>query len=323
MTMSNSGQDAEKASKILKNGGLVAIPTETVYGLAANAYDPEAVARIFEVKKRPHFNPLIVHTHGLAEAQHFVKKIPDRAIKLAEAFWPGPLTLLLLKKNIIPDLVTSGMERVAVRVPNHPLTEKLLHSIDFPLVAPSANPFGYVSPTSADHVQQQLGKQIDYILDGGECHVGIESTIVGFDEDETTIYRLGGLEKEQIESCIGKVAVIQSSSSNPQSPGMLKSHYSPSTQVVTGNIEETIKMHTGKKIGIIRFKPSLQGYDVLADVSLSGTGDLREAAKNLFSALRKMDDSDVELIIAEIFPEEGLGLAINDRLKRASVRNLN
>lgn len=316
--MLNIGHDLEKARKILRNGGLVAIPTETVYGLAANAYDTDAVTRIFEVKKRPYFDPLIVHTHGLIEAEEFVERIPENAIKLAESYWPGPLTLLLPKKDIIPDLVTAGMERVAIRVPNHNLTYKLLESIDFPLVAPSANPFGYVSPTTAKHVEKQLGSDIDYILDGGDCHIGIESTIVGFDENQTVIYRLGGLEKEQIEAVVGDVILRPHSSSNPQAPGMLLSHYAPVKKILTGDIDELTKTNPDRKIGILRFQPSLETKNEYPEIILSKTGDLREAAKNLFASLRKMDEMDIDLIIAETVPEKGLGLAINDRLKRAS-----
>lgn len=317
--MSTVGHDIKKAAETLRNGGLVAIPTETVYGLAANAFNPDAVARIFEVKKRPYFDPLIVHTHGLEEASGFLQRIPEKAEKLASAFWPGPLTLLLPKKDIIPDLVTAGMVRVAVRVPNHGMTDELLQSIDFPVVAPSANPFGYVSPTTSSHVQKQLGTELDYILDGGECHIGIESTIVGFDDEQTVIYRLGGLEKEQVESVIGPVKILPHSSSNPQAPGMLKSHYSPSKKLIMGEIDSLINQHSNKNFGILRFQSTTEMNGYKNQVILSEAGDLREAAKNLFAALRKLDDMNIELIIAEKAPNHGLGLAINDRLKRASV----
>ena len=252
--MAEWGHDIIKAKRILESGGLVAIPTETVYGLAANAYDPDAVAKIFEVKRRPYFDPLIVQTHGLEETESFATEIPKKAKKLAESFWPGPLTLLLAKDKIIPDLVTSGMERVAVRVPSHNLTESLLRSLDFPLVAPSANHFGYVSPTTAGHVNTQLGDEIDYILDGGGCHIGIESTIIGFENDQTIIYRLGGLEKEQIENVIGPVRVLPHSSSSPQAPGMLKSHYAPSKKVILGDVHILAKEYSNKKVGIIHFQ---------------------------------------------------------------------
>ena len=317
--MSRIGKDIEKAANILAKGGLVAIPTETVYGLAANAYNPDAVARIFEVKNRPHFDPLIVHTHGLSEASDFVLNIPKKAEMLANKFWPGPLTLLLPKKDKIPDLVTAGMVRVAVRVPNHTMTDQLLASLDFPLVAPSANPFGYVSPTSARHVEKQLGNEIDYILDGGDCHVGIESTILGFEKEESIIYRLGGLEKEEVESLIGSVTIKPHSSSNPQAPGMLQSHYSPSKKVVLGEIDQLQKQFSGKEFGILRFQPSQELNGKHQQVILSENGDIREAAKNLFAALRMLDEMNIELILAEKAPEYGLGLAINDRLQRASV----
>src|ERR1035437_8374682 len=205
--MSKIGIDIEKAKQILQEGGLVAIPTETVYGLAANALNKDAVFKIIEAKNRPHFDPLIIHTDSIEKVKLHVSDFPQWAQQLANAFWPGPLTLLLPKKNSIPDLVTSGLPQVAVRIPNHPLTLQLLKSLDFPLAAPSANPFGYVSPTNAEHVAAQLQGSVDYILDGGPCDVGIESTIVGFEDGKITIYRLGGLAIEDIEKLVGKVQV--------------------------------------------------------------------------------------------------------------------
>jgi L-threonylcarbamoyladenylate synthase len=199
------------------------------------------------------------------------------------------------------------------------MTEELLQSLDFPVVAPSANPFGYVSPTIAEHVQKQLGPEIDYILDGGKCHVGIESTIIGFDDDQTVIYRLGGLEKEQVESIAGSVKILPHSSSNPQAPGMLKSHYSPTTKVVMGEISSLMEKYSNKNIGILRFRASSEMNGTEKHIVLSNDGDMREAAKNLFSGLRRLDEMNIELIIAEEAPNHGLGLAINDRLRRASV----
>ena len=320
--MAKTGKNISKAIQILESGGLVAIPTETVYGLAANAFNPDAVARIFEVKNRPWFDPLIVHCSGLAETEHIVKEIPKLARSLAEKFWPGPLTMLMNKQDNISDLVTAGMQKVAIRVPDHPLTRTLLKSLDFPLVAPSANPFGYVSPTTAQHVNQQLGDHIDYILDGGECHIGIESTIVGFDNDTTVVYRLGGLEPESIESITGKIVLRPHSASNPIAPGMLESHYAPGKRIILGNVDELLKKHDADKTGIIRFKPQADNKTSGKEMYLSVTGDLREAAKNLFSVLRKMDTMDVEVILAEKVPEEGLGMAINDRLKRAAGKRM-
>ena len=214
------GQDISQAKRVLDEGELVAIPTETVYGLAGNALNPVAVASIFETKNRPSFDPLIVHIPSLDVAENYVIDIPDPLRKLAEQFWPGPLTLLLPRKNTIPDIVTSGLERVAIRVPDHSLTLELLSQLDFPLAAPSANPFGYISPTSPQHVDAQLGERISYILDGGKCRVGLESTIVGMEENEIVVYRLGGLEISEIERIVGEVTVKSHSSSNPQFPGL-------------------------------------------------------------------------------------------------------
>lgn len=316
--MAEIGNDIARAREILENGGIIAIPTETVYGLAANAYNADAVVKVFEAKKRPSFDPLIVHCSNQQEAVKFTRNWPDKLIQLAENFWPGPLTLLLEKNNLIPDLVTSGMNRVAVRVPKHPLTHQLLKSLKFPLVAPSANPFGYVSPTLASHVEDQLGNEIDYILDGGACDVGIESTIVGIDEGETVIYRLGGLDLKKIEE-FGPVGLKENSSSNPRNPGtpgMLSGHYSPQKKIIVGDIQKLVNDYKPEEIGLILYtdKPIKAKHKYI----LSPHQNLGEAAQNLFSALRLMDQADVDTILAEYVPNEGLGLAINDRLKRAS-----
>lgn len=313
--MAIKGTDIQKATDILKKGGLVAIPTETVYGLAANAYNCDAVASVFEAKGRPSFDPLIVHSHSIESVLDFTLGMDPMLKKLAEKFWPGPLTILLNRKNIIPDLVTSGMKRVAVRLPDHELTKNLLKHLDFPLVAPSANPFGYVSPTSADHVLSKLGDQVDYVLDGGISAIGIESTIVGIDDETPVIYRVGGLEVGDIEQVIGNVDIKPQSTCNPEAPGMLHSHYSPSINVVVGNINELRNKYKNDNYGIIHFSGNSGKQN---EVVLSPTGNLREAAKNLFSALRSMDESDVSIILAEPAPNEGLGLAINDRLSRAA-----
>ncbi len=242
----------------------------------------------------------------------------ERLIKLAKTFWPGPLTLLLPKKNIVPNIVTSGLDYVAVRVPAHPLTLELLKQLNFPLAAPSANPFGYVSPTEAAHVNKQLGDKITYILDGGACSVGIESTIVGIEEGVVCIYRLGGLSLEEIEKIIGTVELRINISSDPKAPGQLKSHYAPKKPVVIGNLEELIKTHQNKKIGIICFGEEKFTGANLTVFNLSKERSLSEAAINLFKYLRLADESDVEILICEKLPEEGLGRAINDRLRRAA-----
>lgn len=312
------GNNIILAKDFLEKQQLVAIPTETVYGLAANALDSIAVAKIFEAKERPTFDPLIVHVSGLSDALNYVTDIHPSLLKLAEKFWPGPLTLLLPKKNCIPDLVTSGLDRVGVRVPDHALTLELLRSITFPLAAPSANPFGYISPTKAVHVQKQLGEKIPYILDGGNCSVGLESTIVGEENGEIIIYRLGGLSVDQVESVVGKVSVQLNQSSNPKAPGQLKSHYAPKKPVYLGDLKELLSIHSGKKIGAIVFgEPTFSDPTILIK-NLSPIKNYQEAAAHLFSFLRDLDESDVEVIICELLPEQGLGLAINDRLRRAA-----
>ncbi len=308
------GKDIQKAKDFLEKDELVAIPTETVYGLAANALNPIAVAKIFEAKERPTFDPLIVHTHSLKEVQNFVTDIHPALLKLAEAFWPGPLTLLLPKKEIIPSLVTSGLDRVGVRIPNHALTLELLVQLNFPLAAPSANPFGYISPTTAKHVE----KKIPYILDGGNCEVGLESTIVGEENGEIIIYRLGGLSVDEIETVVGKVSVQLNQSSNPKAPGQLKSHYAPKKPVYIGDLHELQTMYFNKKIGAIVFGNDLKLNGATMVKNLSPSKNYQEASANLFSYLRELDEADIDIIITELLPEQGLGLAINDRLKRAA-----
>lgn len=312
------GKDISKAKDFLENEQLVAIPTETVYGLAANALNPIAVAKIFEAKERPTFDPLIVHTHSLNEVQKFVTEIHPALLKLAETFWPGPLTLLLPKKEIVPNLVTSGLDRVGVRIPNHLLTLELLSQLNFPLAAPSANPFGYISPTTAEHVNKQLGTKIPYILDGGNCEVGLESTIVGEENGEIIIYRLGGLSIDDIEKVVGKVSVQLNQSSNPKAPGQLKSHYAPKKPVYIGNVIDLQKIHAGKKIGALVFGDDIKLNETTTVKNLSSSKNYQEAAVNLFSFLRELDEADVDVIITNLLPEQGLGLAINDRLRRAA-----
>lgn len=309
------GTNIEKAVDIITNGGLVAIPTETVYGLASNAFNSEAVTAIFKAKNRPSFDPLISHVASIEQLETLVWDFPLKARQLANKFWPGPLTLVLPKTSKIDDLVTSGLPNAAFRIPQHPLTLSLLKKIKFPLAAPSANPFGYVSPTTAQHVADQLGSNVDYILDGGPCGVGVESTIVSFASYTPKILRLGGLSIEDIEHEIGTLEVQQHSSSKPQAPGMLTSHYSPGKKLVLGNIETLLKENHSKKTGVISFQKEFP--DTINRV-LSPAGSLSQAAQNLFKVLRWMANQPIEIIIAEPVPDIGLGKAINDRLKRAS-----
>lgn len=316
MPMAETGTDIARAKALLEAGELVAIPTETVYGLAANALNPTAITKIFEVKNRPQFDPLIVHVPDIDHVHAYAQDIPDKALQLANHFWPGPLTLLLKKNPIIPDLVTSGMDVVGVRCPNHDLTQKLLRSLSFPLAAPSANPFGYVSPTRPAHVDEQLGKKIPYILDGGHSEVGIESTIVGFENDQPVVYRMGGLSIEDIEELIGKVVLQPFSSSNPKAPGQLKSHYAPAKKVFLGSIEELLQEYPVHQAGLLTFQ---KDFNSPFQFILSPSGSLQEAAQNLFTALRAFEKMPVDVIIAERVPDVGIGKAINDRLSRAAV----
>jgi len=313
------GTDINRAIKFLQQDELVAIPTETVYGLAGNALSAAAVAKIFAVKNRPSFDPLIVHTSSVERLNIFAKTMPEPAQALAEAFMPGSLTLLLPKQNIIPDIVTAGSPLVALRIPDHPLTLELLSKLEFPLAAPSANPFGYISPTTARHVEQQLGNKIPYILDGGACRVGLESTIVGFEEKEIIVYRKGGIAVEAIDRLVGKVTVKPQSTSNPQAPGMLKSHYAPRVPLVLGDIEELLGKHQDKKIGIISFQKQYEVVPSAQQIVLSPRGDFTEAARRLFAGMRHLDSLDLDIILAELVPERDLGRAINDRLRRAAV----
>lgn len=314
--MAEIGNDINRASEILNAGGLVAIPTETVYGLAANAFNEDAVLKVFTAKNRPSFDPLITHVSSHEILGTLVTNIPLTAQKLIDAFWPGPLTIVLPKSDNISNLISSGLNTAAFRMPRHPLLHELLEKLDFPLVAPSANPFGYVSPTSAAHVDRQLGEKVDYILDGGESKIGLESTIVGFENEQPTILRLGGLSVEKIEAIIGKVKVNIGSSSKPSAPGMLTNHYSPAKKVILGNIDELVKKYKSKKIGILSFAKNYSSYP---NFVLSETANLDEAAVKLFSALRWFEDQDIDIIITEEVPDIGLGRAINDRLKRASI----
>lgn len=309
------GKDIERAAALLRDGGLVAIPTETVYGLAANAFDADAVLRIFRVKERPAFDPLIVHVHDRAQADA-VAHVTPWAKELILNFWPGPITLVLPKKPSVPDIVTSGLDTVGVRIPAHPMAQDLLRALDFPLAAPSANPFGYVSPTTARHVADQLGGKIPYILDGGPCMVGVESTIVGEEDGRIVLYRSGGVPKEAIEAVLGPLGGAVRKVM-PVAPGMLDSHYAPRKPVLIGDVNALVRAHVGKRCAVIAFRDR---WDAWRCETLSTSGDLSEAARRLFAVLRELDASNADLIIAERFPEEGLGRAINDRLGRAAAK---
>ena len=322
-----------RAAEILRRGGLVAFPTETVYGLGADALNERAVARVFEVKARPRFDPLIVHVPDVDAALKLVTTFPKSAQKLAEHFWPGPLTLVLPKNETVPDLVTAGCPTVALRVPDHPVALALLRAAARPIAAPSANPFGRVSPTTAEHVREQLGDQIDLILDGGPCRVGIESTVVRLADRGAELLRPGGTTLEEIESVIGHVERVRDEVSSRAregmaSPGRLPQHYAPRTPLVLWARDSvgganpyptgSVGAEKGGHCGLLAFRP-VDDPSAFEHVEiLSVSGDLREAAAKFFAALRRLDAAGLDLIVAEIFPDVGLGRALNDRLRRAA-----
>lgn len=311
--------DINLAVQHLNGNGIIGFPTETVYGLAGNAFETEAIHKIFDVKKRPTFNPLIVHIKGIEDLEQVAQEIPPMAYELATAFWPGPLTMILKKQPHIPDLVTANQDTVAVRVPLHPVALELLKHLDFPLVAPSANPFTSISPTSAEHVENYFVNQINMVLDGGECSAGIESTIVGFDNNRVVVYRLGALALEEIEKVSGSVILLNKKEKQPIAPGMLLKHYSPKTDfILTRNVHQELEWYSEKKVGLLLFNSSLPEFNSNNQIVLSKESDLQFAASKLYNAMHQLDKMNLDLIIAERLPEYGLGISINDRLERAS-----
>ena len=375
------GQDIIQAKSFLVNGLLVAIPTETVYGLAANAFDEKAVQSIFTTKGRPQSNPLILHISSIEQVQKYVTNIPEKAMALLKAFTPGPITVLLPKSKLISDSITAGSPLVAIRIPNHPLTLQLLESLPFPLVAPSANLYQQISPTTAQHVYAGLNNKIPYILDGGSCQAGIESTIVGFttngklgfstnsalgfsnigennnstNSEQATIYRLGALSVEKITALIGPVSIFnhsditpsteihlnsQSSPSpspsptpspttHPVTPGMALKHYSPKTPLlVVDDFDQLFseEQPTPKPIihNINTSQIAYLGYNQIhpdlpaaQQYLLCLNNDFEAAAHNLYKALHDLDQGKYQLIVVKRFPNQGLGLSINDRIQRA------
>lgn len=300
----------------------MAFATETVYGLGASALETRAVARVFEVKGRPRFDPLIVHVAERNWLERIVTSIPNLAKPLIDRFWPGPLTLVLPKTAIVPDLVTAGLATVGVRMPAHPLALELLKRAGAPVAAPSANLFGHVSPTTAQHVADQLDSRIDYILDGGPCSVGLESTVLDVSGPVPIMLRPGGISREQIEQVIGPVKANRSVADEAtphQGPGMLASHYATRTPLVIAELDD--RLPAAPRIGLLalRPEPSLERFDAVE--VLSADGDLAEAASKLFAAMRRLDALNLDWIVARLVPEVGLGRAINDRLRRAASRS--
>jgi len=307
------------AARTLAEGGLVAFPTETVYGLGADATNAAAIARIYQAKGRPAFNPLISHVSDLTAAGA-IGRFDATALKLAEAFWPGPLTLVLPRAAncAVAELATAGLETIAIRVPSHPVAREILRAFGGPVVAPSANLSGHVSPTTAAHVKADLEGRIDLIVDGGPVAVGVESTIVGC-FGEPMLLRPGGLPREDVERVLGR-ALVQppvdagSDSAQPLAPGMLASHYAPRTRVRLN--ADTVEAGEA----LLAFgTPAPGAHSATAVMNLSPRGDLNEAAANLFGYLRALDATRARTIAVMPVPDEGLGEAINDRLRRAAV----
>lgn len=315
-----SKENIRRAASIIRNGGLVSFPTETVYGLGADAFNPLAVARIFEVKNRPSFDPLIVHVHTPEQLDHLAREVDPLARKLIDAFWPGPLTLVFKKSDAVPDIVTAGLPTVAIRMPSHEAARELIAESGSPVAAPSANPFGYLSPTTAAHVASQLGEGVEMILDGGACAVGLESTILRIDEKGPVLLRPGGLPVEEVERVAGRVLPAREELARPDAPGQLESHYAPRTRLVI--IDDMARLVPVKNSGLLSFAaspPAVSSRFRMVEV-LSLQGDLREAAARFFQCLHRLDGAGLDVIYAQAVPEKGLGRAIMNRLRKSSGR---
>ena len=309
--------DLQTAAAIIREGGVVAFPTETVYGLGADALNPIAVARIFELKERPSFDPLIVHISDLEQLQVLTTSKDPRIGALAEAFWPGPLTLVLPRTDAVPEIVTSGLPTVGIRMPDHPMALALIRTSGRPLAAPSANKFGRVSPTEAWHVEKHL-PEVDYILDGGKTRVGIESTIIALRPDGFQMLRPGVITREDLKQVLPESAEKRVYM-HPEAPGMLESHYSPAKPFYLYSPEALAAIDPSRS-GYISFRGEVPA-DFRHVLTLSEDGDLKMYATRLFGAMHQMEAADLEAIMAEPVPEQGVGLAIMDRLRKASHRN--
>jgi L-threonylcarbamoyladenylate synthase len=341
--LDSSDESLKRAGRALAEGKLVAIPTETVYGLGADAFNPKAVARVFEAKARPAFDPLIVHIASLADVGSVAADFPPKARLLAEALWPGPLTLILPKRDEVPDIVTSGLPSVAVRFPVHPVARKIIEYSGTVIAAPSANPFGYISPTTARHVADTLGDRVDLIVDGGPCSVGVESTVLDMTGATPSLLRPGGMPLERIREIVGDVAVLGKHSGAGDeagdggavaSPGQLKSHYAPRARLylcayrslpgAMADFPHAANGGAGRTAALVLDAARAEALNETgifdAVFALSPGGDMREAASRLFAAMHELDARGFGAIYAERVPEEGLGRAINDRLYRASFK---
>lgn len=305
------------AGELLRTGQLVGIPTETVYGLAANAFDDQAVAKIFALKQRPAFDPLIVHLSDVERLDEVAENVPASVRVLIDHFWPGPLTVVLRKRTSISDLVTSGLETVAVRVPAHEVARSIIAEAGVPLAAPSANLFGRISPTMAEHVEESFGNTLPLVVDGGPCEIGVESTVIDCSEEDLRLLRPGGVTLESLQDVVGEIAVGVQSSAKLNAPGQLAAHYAPRTKL---EIQDPVQAAPKeKRWGLLWHgnDPAPAGYEVI--INLSPSEDDAEAAAALFRSMRILDAHGVDRIVARAFSEVGLGRAIMDRLRRAAV----
>ncbi len=310
-----NSENIQKGADILANGGVVAFPTETVYGLGADMNNEEAIKRVFEVKNRPLIDPLIVHIADLKTLEKIAIVHNENAQKLIDAFWPGPMTLILPKKDCVKDIVTSGLDTVAIRMPNHPVALELIAKSTGTIVAPSANPFGYLSPTTAEHVDEPLGEKIDMVLDGGNCEVGVESTVIDMSGEIPRVLRPGKITPEDIIKITGEVDTLNRKSKKPMAPGQFPMHYSPRTPLILLSDRNELPLDA-KESAFLGLSQPKDGYKVCT--VLSETSSLEEAAHNLFTILHDLDKQEISAIYVEPMPSESIGKAIIDRLYKAS-----
>lgn len=328
-TLRLTSTDTSKAAELLKAGALVAFPTETVYGLGANGLDPDAVAAIFTAKGRPQDNPLILHIPGADHLERYCRDIPEAAYALARRFWPGPLTMILKRQSLVPDVVTAGLDTVGMRCPGHPVALEILELCQLPIAAPSANTSGRPSPTTAQAVWEDMAGKIAAVVDGGPCRVGVESTIVDLTVSPPRLLRPGGVTLEELRSVLGQVAVdeavvrLMSTNEKPRAPGMKYRHYAPKAPVtvVRGEPEKTahyIKEHLQAQCGVICFEDYVNLFSGFPCRSLGPASDQGEQARRLFEALRWFDSQSVTAIYAQSPQSDGLGLAVTNRLNKAA-----
>lgn len=319
----------ERAAELIRSGALVAIPTETVYGLGANAFDEDAVRKIFQVKGRPQDNPLIIHIHNASQLDTYCHDVPDEALMLAEHFWPGPLTMVLKRRSNIPDVVSAGLDTVAIRCPDHPATLEIIRLSGVPIAAPSANISGSPSPTEAGHVMADISGKIQAVVDGGGCCVGLESTIIDLSSEPFHILRPGGITPGQIQAIVGPVVYdsalfsVLNEDDRPKAPGMKYRHYAPKARVIIlkgdiSAVSEYVSNKAGENVAVLCFEGEEKHFNVTNVLAYGGEHDYVSQAKNLFSSLRRLDKEPVETIYARCPEEKELGLAVANRLLKAA-----